>query len=303
MSGSEINQSQIKEMIKQLRILVTKQEGYGMSFSDPSRTNGTPSINLYGNRAKSAIWLFKNAENVASVLETLFEERLEYYNTINLKASFIETDINDLSQKDQNCQELIDFIKANESEMIIDCIPSQLGRIIWNENPLNSVLELTDLGKHYLKLKIIIQEQEELMGRGHYVLSKDDLTLNEAKDIVPILNPEFVERRVETLMIWYLNALSSSHCGDCTCIPASCIKCNVEGLLSLSTIKGLSKYAGNAINREFNNHSNIDEVIVALRDYVPYAEWNGWEEHIPRWKQQSTDAHNWLLNYKNNHFP
>lgn len=57
------------EMIAQLRQLARKQEGYGMSFSDPSpRDGGIASINLYGDRAKAAIWLFKNADRIAAAL-------------------------------------------------------------------------------------------------------------------------------------------------------------------------------------------------------------------------------------------
>ena len=46
MRPSVINENQINEIIKQLNILKIKQEGYGMSFHDPSEGNGTPSINL-----------------------------------------------------------------------------------------------------------------------------------------------------------------------------------------------------------------------------------------------------------------
>lgn len=303
MESSSVKEPQIKEMITQLKILKTKQEGYGMSFHNPQRGNGTPSLNLYGDRARSAIWLFTNAETIAQALETLLEERCEDHANINLKADFIEASINDLAQKDQDIQELTDFIKANENDEIVDYLPAQLGRIIWNENPLKSVVELTDLGKHYLKLKVIIQEQKEWMGQGHYVLSKEDLTLEKAKDTARILDQEFIERRVKDLMTWYLSELSSSHCGDCTCVPASCSKCEVEGLLGLSTTKGLSKYAGNAINREFQKYSNIDDVIIALRDYVPHAEWDGWEKHARRWKVQSTEACEWLSAYKARYFP
>lgn len=57
------------EMVNHLRQLARKQEGYGMSFSDPSpRGGGTASINLYGDRAKAAIWLFKNADRIADAL-------------------------------------------------------------------------------------------------------------------------------------------------------------------------------------------------------------------------------------------
>lgn len=57
-------------MIQHLRQLARKQEGYGMSFSDPSpRDGGATSIHLYGDRAKAAIWLFKNASCIADELE------------------------------------------------------------------------------------------------------------------------------------------------------------------------------------------------------------------------------------------
>ena len=68
----KISDTSKDEMIKQLRLLKTKEEGVGMSFSDPSPSRGgMASINLYGDRARAAIWLFKNADQIADILESI----------------------------------------------------------------------------------------------------------------------------------------------------------------------------------------------------------------------------------------
>lgn len=54
-----------QDMIAQLRQLARKQEGYGMSFTDDRHG---ASLNLYGDRARAAIWLFKNADRIADTL-------------------------------------------------------------------------------------------------------------------------------------------------------------------------------------------------------------------------------------------
>lgn len=58
--------SELGEMIEQLRQLARKQDGYGMSLHD--QRGGSASINLYGDRARAAIWLFKNANRIADAL-------------------------------------------------------------------------------------------------------------------------------------------------------------------------------------------------------------------------------------------
>lgn len=53
------------EMISQLRQLARKQEGYGMAMRNDRHES---SLNLFGDRAKSAIWLLQNAERIAERL-------------------------------------------------------------------------------------------------------------------------------------------------------------------------------------------------------------------------------------------
>jgi len=302
----EINESQIKEMITQLNILKTKQEGHGMSLHNPSRGNGTPSLNLYGDRAKSAIWLFLNAENIAKTLEVLMEERKADHDNINLKADFIDTAINDLAQRDEDNWLLNDFFKERNDGELVDYLPSHFGKISWNENPLSSVTELTEAGKQYLKLKVIISEFEEWGGYVHYTLIKEDLTLEKAKEVSRFIDSELIDKRVDTNLPFHLDALTSSHCGDCTCVPASCPKCHVESLLGIRTTKGLSKHQATKIADAFKSQGDavtLDQAIVRLENYNPKATWEGWEAHAPRWEREAKEALLWLTAYKEKHFP
>lgn len=56
----------VAEMINQLRRLAAKQEGYGMSLHHGAAR--TASLNLYGDRAKAAIWLLQRADDIADAL-------------------------------------------------------------------------------------------------------------------------------------------------------------------------------------------------------------------------------------------
>lgn len=57
------------EFVRQLRTLATKEEGVGHSYSKGGSGRGMSSINLYGNRADSAIWLFQRANDIADLLD------------------------------------------------------------------------------------------------------------------------------------------------------------------------------------------------------------------------------------------
>ena len=57
----------VEEMIQQFNQLADKEEGVGMSYSMPCG-GGIGSFNVYGRRAKAAIWLFNNARRIANAL-------------------------------------------------------------------------------------------------------------------------------------------------------------------------------------------------------------------------------------------
>lgn len=178
-------------------------------------------------------------------------------------------------------------------------------KIIYNQNPLNTVVELDDHEKKELWYKIKIDELEEKIQISKFHLTNDKYyNLEEAKSYLEIEN---IDKRCDQLLLCYIEELAAPHCGDCVCFPCACAKCYAESLLGIDTIKGLSKHSANKIEVAFaKNTKDIDSVIEYLNNYEPILEYNpkiwiskeNYEKHIPRWKGEAKQAAEWLLNYK-----
>lgn len=179
-------------------------------------------------------------------------------------------------------------------------------KIVYKDNPLETEVHLDDHDKSLLWHKIMIEELEELLFDVHYSLTERD----DAEKAVEVSDPDYymvdsgksgLEKRVDNLTGWYVENLLQEHCGDCTCVPASCSKCNAEYLLGISTIKGLYKHQANFVGTAFENSSSIGEAIEYLENYNPHADWEGWEAHADRWKQEAAEALAWLEVYRQEH--
>ena len=194
-------------------------------------------------------------------------------------------------------------------------------KITYNKNPLLTTVELDENEKKELWYKIKIQEMEEILFSAHFYLEEKYFDLKRAKDD---LDPDYycneednkkskLDERCDMLLETFLSELQSNHIGDCTCVACSCMKCHAEGLLGIDTIKGLGKHTAHKINAAFgiNNEKNIDEAIEYLANYDPkpkdpesdaWKKMGGYEQYVPRWKEEAKLAHDWLVNYKINIF-
>jgi hypothetical protein len=146
-------------------------------------------------------------------------------------------------------------------------------KIIWNENPLRTQVFLDEKEKEEFKEKI-----------------KNDLN-------------EYGEQYREELYEEYVKEIEEGeHDGDCVCSPMSCLKCNAESLLSINTIKGLSKYSAAIISTVFRHDKDaIEELRVKFsKEHKEFKEW--WIPHIDRWNKEREEAIEWLLAYKKEHF-
>jgi hypothetical protein len=183
-------------------------------------------------------------------------------------------------------------------------------KITYTPNPLETKVELEDHEKELLRLKIKIEIYEDMLFDAHYVLKHSihdrgplkAVTLDEAvAEAIKQLNPDKwctdetspVDAHVEKLLRHYLEELKSSHHGDCTSFPASCSKCLAEEKLGINT---LGAYPGKSILHSiFVAFNYRDGEELKQRDMAGALEWlltNG-----------RTEAHAWLLNYRNTHFP
>lgn len=190
-------------------------------------------------------------------------------------------------------------------------------KINWNQNPFLTTVELDERDKE----RILTAYQNE-----EYSLILCDLNLElNGKYNRPVLTDlevvkekvgkwrEICNLTVESEEIQeYISYLDTTHMGDCTCVPCSCIRCSVEGMLGIDTLKGLGKHEANAVQGAFGKEGNktIDEAIAALEipnsyenrhpawDKYPREEY---EKHIPRWDSERKRALEWLKKYKEEH--
>lgn len=195
-------------------------------------------------------------------------------------------------------------------------------KINYNKNPLYTTIDLDENEKKELWYKIKISEMEELLSSASFALDEGKyFDLEEAKRAVSTdyyyaenyNEKSGLDKRCDTLLAHYLTELQSYHVGDCTCVACSCSKCHAESFLGINTIESLGKHSANKINGAFgkDNYKTIDEAIASLstfninpEDYKSEA-WQklgGYEQYIPRWEAETRKAHEWLINYKNDHF-
>lgn len=137
-------------------------------------------------------------------------------------------------------------------------------KIEYTENPLASkvILDLQDT--ETLKLKLKIAELEEQISMGCHYLEKEKI--DEAKsylDMEYIFNGK-LDERVETIYNTAVDELAFKHEGDCTCVPCSCFKCYIEGMLGIDTIPKMNKYMGNIIEGVFTKVDTCNEAIKML---------------------------------------
>lgn len=194
--------------------------------------------------------------------------------------------------------------------------------INYHKNPLYTTINLEEHEKKELWYKIKIAEMEELMSNAAFHLEEGKFfDIEKARRDV---NTEYyysesdneisdLDKRCNKLLENYLEALQSYHCGDCTCRAASCEKCNAESLLGINTIGGLGKHSTYKVNSAFgkDNILSIDEAITKLSsfninpaDYTDssWEKLGGYQQYVPRWEAETKVAHDWLVNYKNEHF-
>jgi hypothetical protein len=191
-------------------------------------------------------------------------------------------------------------------------------KINWHKNPLKTTIQLEDHDKEVFRLKVKIYEMEEAVCDAAFHLdnvSEPDYydpgkAFNELKRVIPSDDPDhdFSASRYQSM----LNELETGfHCGDCTCVPASCYRCLAESVLGIDTIDGLRKHAAARVNGAFgkDGERSLDEAIASLTDYEPVREghWLNvshveFDRHVPAWRLQAKTAHEWLMRYRDEHF-
>ena len=201
-------------------------------------------------------------------------------------------------------------------------------RLTWNENPMMTTVELDEKEKELMWHKVKIDQMRwALLGVHFHLEDRKDSEYNnfDLDRARQECDPEYwygkedsegdkppCDKRVDELMEYFLEALMGPHCGDCTCVAATCDKCMAEEHLGIHTTRGLGKHQAVKIHSAFGEYMrpwkrkrDIHEVIEYLENYDAAKtppDWEGWEPHVERWNEEAKNACEWLKNYRNEHF-
>lgn len=191
-------------------------------------------------------------------------------------------------------------------------------KIIYTPNPLRTVVQLDAHEKKEFWYKIKIEEMGHLLFDAHFYLTENKYIDRAKEDVDPKYYMEEkrgektkLDDRVDELFKYFIADLEHNpHCGDCTCVAMSCSKCQAESLLGIDTIAGLGKHEGSKIAGTFaignsfeaKDERSLNDVIQILANYEPKANWEGWEAHAERWKEEGKRAYQWLIAYRDKHF-
>jgi len=192
-------------------------------------------------------------------------------------------------------------------------------KIVWNPNPLLTVVELDDFDKRLLWHKVKIKELEERIISAHVDLADIGKGRSLEESVAQAIRSLDVNRvfdegkgknsfngRVDHLTAEYTKELTLGHIGDCTCVPCSCLKCHAENLLGIDTLAGLGKHEaakiGGAFAPENKPARTLSEVIAYLADYESQDVPDWGLPHVPRWREEAKRAHEWLVAYQREHF-
>jgi hypothetical protein len=146
-------------------------------------------------------------------------------------------------------------------------------KITYTPNPLTSVVELEEHEVELMRLRIKVNEMEDMLFQAHFNLVNRQQDMGSLKALTPAeaiaeavkeLDPDYwcqdgesrLDRRVDELTQHYVEALKDSHAGDCNAFPASCSKCHAEELLGINT---LGTYPGKQVLHSLYHTFNYRE--------------------------------------------
>lgn len=176
-------------------------------------------------------------------------------------------------------------------------------RIRWAENPLASVVELTESEKRELRLKLEIEDLEERLMRASLHLEEKSqfFSLEKARSELDGAFLEDEEKRRQASFQERAESMSQElrggiHAGDCTCVAMSCWKCYAESLAGADTLGEVGKHALHYVDMAFRAEGveTCEQAIAYLRANPPKSREPWMEAHIPRWEREQAEAIGYL---------
>ncbi len=198
-------------------------------------------------------------------------------------------------------------------------------KIIYNENPLKTVVELDDRDKEVFWLKIKVEELVDRLVSVNCSLTRGDrggevdiqraIDRSKLEDYIDEDDGEktAVDKRADQMFAAYTRELQGEHNGDCVCQPCSCFKCRAEDILGVKT---LDPFPGNHELRQISGAFGQGRTLVQAVEYLlgkkiskqKPDDWKNctqeqYEGYVVGWEADIKRAAEWLEKYREEHFP
>jgi hypothetical protein len=171
-------------------------------------------------------------------------------------------------------------------------------KITWAPNPLSTTVELDKTEKQVLRARLEIEDLEErLVGVNVHLSDSTPEGIAKANEEANLdfMDGEPKRRRDERLDLMARHCaeeLMGEHCGDCTCVPMSCMKCYAEQMMRVDTLGPIGKHELSAISEAFRQDSveTTAQAISHMENNPPLAD-EAWKiPHIERWTAERDNA-------------
>ena len=175
-------------------------------------------------------------------------------------------------------------------------------KIIYAQNPLATRVELDDNDRKTLATNIRIDEMQNLICElGFFAEEGEHFDIERVRTSYKnylSTSDESLENRVKMRVKECEEELLSTHCGDCTCVACSCMKCWSEQFLEIDTTKGLGKHEGSIIESVFRNKTiSCKDAIIVLEEGAIQMPAKNAQHHV-KWLQDHLSALEWLKAYE-----
>lgn len=185
--------------------------------------------------------------------------------------------------------------------------------ILYQQNPLNTIIDLDESDIEKLRLNVHIRELEGIIHLARFYLKDKsrNFSVKETQDRLDEIDS--IDGTVDHTLKYLLESATEGHIGDCTCFPASCTKCMLEDFLGIDTLEysTLGKHGFSTINEVFYTLGDNTTCTQAI-DYLKnnpltkdspnnWTDQEAWAKCVPRFNKEREQAVKYLENYRYKH--
>jgi hypothetical protein len=142
-------------------------------------------------------------------------------------------------------------------------------KIIYTPNPLSCKIELDDFDKRILRKNVYIDMLEDIIIDAKDHLEEAGGNYDKAVKILDTRFSDELTKELDEKVQEHLEELNGCHAGDCTCAPASCLKCWAEEFAEVPDYwhwePNYDKLRMYYVQEAFRGHDDLDKAIENIK--------------------------------------